>query len=282
MTTTLSRSHTDALGGAPQSALRNPDKAPSNSTFDAEKQQVASCPHTLSINSRRHDSTGRSEIDCPGPSIAPSGGLTADVATERPRPWPWLSISVTVCYSLGCLFVGLLLGFQTGQRHRTTPTSQVGMSGFVQQDPAHHHPFLLPVPSWHERLRVLWDEERETAMQWRRRSRRRLPGAAPMRWRTNPDCRDEGDDEDNPWPPIPREPIRWGDPIPSAKCMRYGSKEYSAPLLNLAPESDPLAECQETPLLFGGWQLLPERCDISEPVGVIMRNLINILTNLAS
>ena len=55
--------------------------------------------------------------------------------------------------------------------------------------------------------------------------------------------------------------IVWENLTPSNKCLRYGTREYSATLANVPIGLDPLKECWKKSIDIHGRQVLPSRCD---------------------
>lgn len=55
--------------------------------------------------------------------------------------------------------------------------------------------------------------------------------------------------------------IYWKDLKPSNRCLRYGTREYSATLAHVPIGMDPLKECWNKTIDIHGRQILPSRCD---------------------
>lgn len=55
--------------------------------------------------------------------------------------------------------------------------------------------------------------------------------------------------------------IVWDNLTPSDKCLRYGTREYSATLAQVPIGLDPLEECWKKSIDVHGRQILPSRCD---------------------
>ena len=55
--------------------------------------------------------------------------------------------------------------------------------------------------------------------------------------------------------------IVWQDLKASTKCLRYGTREYSATLANVPYGMDPLQECWEKNIDIHGRSIFPSRCD---------------------
>jgi len=53
----------------------------------------------------------------------------------------------------------------------------------------------------------------------------------------------------------------WQDLKPSSRCLRYGTREYSATLAQVSPGLDPLKECWKKSIDIHGQQMLPSRCE---------------------
>ena len=55
--------------------------------------------------------------------------------------------------------------------------------------------------------------------------------------------------------------IVWDNLTPSNKCLRYGTREYSATLAHVPLGLDALKECWKKSIDIHGQQILPSRCD---------------------
>jgi hypothetical protein len=55
--------------------------------------------------------------------------------------------------------------------------------------------------------------------------------------------------------------IVWEDLKPSTRCLRYGTREYSATLAQVPLGLDPLKECWNKSIDIHGRQMFPTRCD---------------------
>lgn len=55
--------------------------------------------------------------------------------------------------------------------------------------------------------------------------------------------------------------IIWQDLTASSRCLRYGTREYSATLANIPFGLDPLKECWKKSIDIHGRQVFPSRCD---------------------
>ena len=55
--------------------------------------------------------------------------------------------------------------------------------------------------------------------------------------------------------------IVWENLRPSKKCLRYGTREYSATLAHVPLGLDPLKECWKKSIDIHGQQIFPSRCD---------------------
>ena len=69
--------------------------------------------------------------------------------------------------------------------------------------------------------------------------------------------------------------IVWQDLKPSARCLRYGTREYSATLAHIPLGLDPLKECWKKSIDIHGRQVLPSRCD-TQVLFVILFSIIFI------
>jgi hypothetical protein len=87
--------------------------------------------------------------------------------------------------------------------------------------------------------RGTWQKERD---QWRRE-------------RTDHENRERKEEEEK------RALIIWQDLQASTKCLRYGTREYSATLAHVPLGMDPLKECWKKSIDIHGRQILPSRCD---------------------
>jgi len=55
--------------------------------------------------------------------------------------------------------------------------------------------------------------------------------------------------------------LYWEDLKATPKCVRYGTKEYTAKLANVLQGYDPLKGCLETKGDIHGVKMLPDRCE---------------------
>ena len=55
--------------------------------------------------------------------------------------------------------------------------------------------------------------------------------------------------------------IVWENLTPSNRCLRYGTREYSATLAHVPLGLDPLKECWKKSINIRGRQFFPSRCD---------------------
>jgi len=66
----------------------------------------------------------------------------------------------------------------------------------------------------------------------------------------------------------------WKDLKASSRCLRYGTREYSATLSNVALGLDPLKECWNKSIDIHGRQVFPSRCDTEGMCGFVMAHWI--------
>ncbi|KAF8815875.1 hypothetical protein BYT27DRAFT_7078771, partial [Phlegmacium glaucopus] len=67
-----------------------------------------------------------------------------------------------------------------------------------------------------------------------------------------------------------RASIVWQDLQPSSRCLRYGTREYSAKLAQVPIGLDPLKECWKKSIDIHGQQLFPSRCDTQGMCGTVV------------
>jgi len=63
--------------------------------------------------------------------------------------------------------------------------------------------------------------------------------------------------------------IVWENLTPSNKCLRYGTREYSATLFHVTLGLDPWKECWKKSIDIHGRQILPSRCDTEGICGAV-------------
>lgn len=60
-----------------------------------------------------------------------------------------------------------------------------------------------------------------------------------------------------------RKGAHWSEPSGSTKCIAYGTRAYTAKLLNLPMDLDPIQACLDMPVKFHGhWLESPAQCEI--------------------
>ena len=98
----------------------------------------------------------------------------------------------------------------------------------------------------HQVLRDAWNSERNAMVMERDRWRKE---------RSDHENRQHREEEEK------RALIVWENLKPSNKCLRYGTREYSAELTHVPLGLDPLKECWKKSIDIHGRQILPSRCD---------------------
>lgn len=98
----------------------------------------------------------------------------------------------------------------------------------------------------HQALRYAWDTERMAMAMEREQWRNE-------RWDHENRQRQEEEEK--------RALIVWENLTPSNRCLRYGTREYSATLAHVPLGLDPLKECWKKSINIRGRQIFPSRCD---------------------
>ena len=98
----------------------------------------------------------------------------------------------------------------------------------------------------HQVLREAWILERKTMVMEREQWRKEREDHANRQQRK---------EEEN------RALLVWEDLTPSDRCLRYGTREYSAKLSHVSIGLDPLKECWKKSIDIHGRQILPSSCD---------------------
>ena len=98
----------------------------------------------------------------------------------------------------------------------------------------------------HQALRDAWNSERKAIVMEREQWRKE---------RLDHENRQRREEEEK------RALIFWENLTPSNKCLRYGTREYSATLAHVPLGLDPLKECWKKSIDIHGRQILPSRCD---------------------
>ena len=98
----------------------------------------------------------------------------------------------------------------------------------------------------HQVLRDAWTSERNAMVMEREQWRKE---------RQDHENRQQREEEEK------RALIVWEDFTPSNKCLRYGTREYSATLSHVPLGLDPLKECWKKSIDIHGRQIFPSRCD---------------------
>jgi hypothetical protein len=98
----------------------------------------------------------------------------------------------------------------------------------------------------HQALRDAWNSERKAMVMEREQWREE---------RADHDNRQRREEEEK------RALLVWENLTPSNKCLRYGTREYSATLAHVPLGLDPWKECWKKSIDIHGRQILPSRCD---------------------
>ena len=112
--------------------------------------------------------------------------------------------------------------------------------------------------------RATWQKEREAVAAEREKERadhnleREAAAAEREQWRKD---RVEHEKRQHQEEEEKRALIVWENLTPSTKCLRYGTREYSATLTHVSIGLDPLQECWKKSIDIHGRQMFPSRCD---------------------
>ena len=113
---------------------------------------------------------------------------------------------------------------------------------------------------WHNKIRREWEAEEREHQALRDAWNAELKAMVMEReqWRkerADHENRRQREEEEK------RALIVWDNLTPSNKCLRYGTREYSATLAHIPLGLDPLKECWKKSIDIHGRQILPSRCD---------------------
>jgi len=87
-------------------------------------------------------------------------------------------------------------------------------------------------------------------------------------------ARKEHEDEE-----MKRNDLVWDGLNPASRCLRYGMREYTATLSNVAAGLDALVECAKKPIRIHGKEILPSSCTLAG-VSATYRQLSHASVNL--
>ena len=130
----------------------------------------------------------------------------------------------------------------------------------------------------HQAMRDAWNSERQAMVvergAWQKERadhilEREEMAAEREQWsreRTDHENREHQQEEEK------RALIVWQDLKALTKCLRYGTREYSATLAHVPLGMDPLKECWKKSIDIHGRQIFPSRCDTQ----VCLSNLLNL------
>ena len=112
----------------------------------------------------------------------------------------------------------------------------------------------------HQALRDAWNSERRAMVVERTTWQKEREAAAAEReqWKkeqVDHENRQRQEEEEK------RASIVWENLTPSSKCLRYGTREYSATLTHVPIGMDPMKECWQKTIDIHGRQMPPSRCD---------------------
>jgi len=120
--------------------------------------------------------------------------------------------------------------------------------------------------------RTTWQKERESVAAEREKERadhileREAAAAEREQWRKD---RIDRENQQRQEEEEKRALIVWENLSSSTKCLRYGTREYSATLSHVPFGLDPLAECWKKSIDIHGRQILPSRCDTQGMCGTV-------------
>ena len=119
----------------------------------------------------------------------------------------------------------------------------------------------------HQVMRDAWSSERQAMVveraTWQKERadhnlEREVMAAERERWRKEQEDHDNrGRQEEEEQ----RKLLVWKDLTASTQCLRYGTREYSATLANVANGLDPLKECWTKSINIHGREVFPSRCE---------------------
>ena len=133
--------------------------------------------------------------------------------------------------------------------------------------------FFLSYNSSHEKIRREWKERERQALRDAWNLERKVIDMEREQWtkeQVDHENRQHREEEEK------RALIVWENLTPSKKCLRYGTREYSATLAQVPFGLDPLKECRKKSINIHGRKILPSRCDTQ----VCLFNLHHPVLNL--